>query len=40
MSASWKDVAAMPAEAKKAMGDACKQGADALKQAASATCGW
>lgn len=40
MAASWKDVGAMPEEAKKAMGDACKQGAEALKTAASAACGW
>jgi hypothetical protein len=30
----------MKPEAKKTMADACKQGTDALKQAAAATCGW
>jgi hypothetical protein len=40
MSQSWANVGAMPEEAKKAMADGCKQGADALKQAAAAMCGW
>ena len=40
MSASWKDVGAMPAEAKAQMATACKTGADALKQTAAAACGW
>jgi hypothetical protein len=40
MSQGWANVGAMPAEAKKAMADGCKQGTDALKQAAGAMCGW
>jgi hypothetical protein len=40
MSQSWANVGAMPPEAKKAMADGCKQATDALKQAASAMCGW
>jgi hypothetical protein len=40
MSASWANAATMPAEAKKAMGDSCKQAAEALKTAAGTTCGW
>lgn len=40
MSASWANTAAMPPEAKKAMADGCKQGAEALKTAAAAQCGW
>src|SRR5689334_14577993 len=34
MSQGWANVGSMPAEAKKAMADGCKQGTDALKQAA------
>jgi hypothetical protein len=40
MSQGWANVGSMPAEAKKAMADGCKQGTDALKQAAGAMCGW
>lgn len=40
MSQGWANVGAMPEEAKKAMADGCKQGTDALKQAAAAMCGW
>jgi hypothetical protein len=40
MSQGWANVGAMPAEAQKAMADGCKQGTDALKQAAGAMCGW
>ena len=40
MSQGWANVGAMPPEAKKAMADGCKQGTDALKQAAGAMCGW
>ncbi|MBA3394108.1 MAG: hypothetical protein H0T89_15785 [Deltaproteobacteria bacterium] len=40
MSASWANAAAMPPEAKQAMADGCKQGAEALKTAAAAQCGW
>jgi hypothetical protein len=37
MEKMWKDLGSMPPESKKAMGDACKQGADALRQAAQST---
>jgi hypothetical protein len=40
MSQGWANVGAMPAEAKKAMADGCKQGTEALKTAAGAMCGW
>ena len=40
MSQGWANIGSMPAEAKKAMADGCKQGTDALKQAAGAMCGW
>jgi hypothetical protein len=40
MATGWANVGSMPAEAKKAMADGCKQGTDALKQAAGAMCGW
>ena len=40
MSAGWANVAGMPAEAKKAMADGCKQGADALMQTGKSVCGW
>jgi hypothetical protein len=40
MSQGWANVGSMPAEAKKAMADGCKQGTDALKNAAGAMCGW
>jgi hypothetical protein len=40
MAQGWANIGSMPPEAKKAMEDACKQGSDALKQAAGAMCGW
>lgn len=40
MEKGWADMDVIPAEARKALAEACKQGTDALKQAASATCGW
>ncbi len=40
MSQGWANAAGMPAEAKKAMADGCKQGADALMQSGKALCGW
>jgi hypothetical protein len=40
MSAGWANAAGLPAEAKKAMADGCKQGADALMQSGKALCGW
>jgi hypothetical protein len=40
MSASWANAATLPPEAKDGMDKSCKAGADALKQAAAATCGW
>ena len=40
MAQGWANIGSMPAEAKTAMVDSCKKAADALKQAAAATCGW
>jgi hypothetical protein len=40
MNQTWKEMGDMPPEARKAMEEACTQGADALQQAASAMCGW
>jgi len=40
MSQGWAQVGALPPEAKKAMADGCKQGADALVQTGKALCGW
>ena len=40
MSQGWANAAALPPEAKKAMADGCKQGADALMQSGKALCGW
>jgi hypothetical protein len=39
MERSWQDASALPAEARRALADACHQAADALKRAVSATCG-
>lgn len=40
MSQGWANVGSLPPEAKKAMADGCKQGADALMQSGKALCGW
>ena len=40
MSQGWANAGSLPPEAKKAMADGCKQGADALMQSGKALCGW
>jgi hypothetical protein len=39
-SKSWDQIGTMPPEGKTQMASACKTGVDALKQTASAQCGW
>ena len=40
MSEGWKNMQDMPDEARRAMDDGCRMGADALMQAVGAMCGW
>lgn len=39
-SKTWGNISAMPEEARKSMAASCKQGADALRHATAAACGW